>query len=128
MTKKRERENRKGDAGKSTRFRKGQSGNPSGRPKSSFALERTLRERCIEVDPRDRHGRTHYEVIVAKMITVAKKGSVRAFEELNNRLFGKAPQSIALSGNVGLTTREERVAHILDKIDALKGVEQSPQS
>ena len=62
------------------------------------------------------------------MITVAKKGSVRAFEELNNRLFGKAPQSIAVSGNLGITTREERVANILDKIDALKGADPSPRS
>ena len=56
--------------GAATRWRKGQSGNAGGRPKSRL-LSEALRSRLAEVKPDDPTGRTYAEVVAENLIEIA---------------------------------------------------------
>lgn len=77
-------------------FKKGQSGNPAGRPKSAL-LSDALRRRLAEVDDKDVEGRTHAEVIADQLIAKAKEGDVAAIREIADRVEGKARQHVTLT-------------------------------
>jgi hypothetical protein len=78
------------------RFRKGQSGNPKGRPKSAL-LGDTFRRMLTEVCPYDEEGRAWVEVIAERVMTAAAAGDVKAAKEVADRTEGKARQPVALS-------------------------------
>lgn len=90
---------RKGNTvGKATRFRKGQSGNPSGRPRSAevskasrefLAEPVTLEELVSNKLPREWVGLSHAEVIVRTHGQSALAGSLSAAQELADRAEGK---------------------------------------
>ena len=85
--------------GAATRYRKGQSGNAGGRPKSRI-LSEALRNRLAEVKPDDPAGRTYAEVVAANLIELAcghGPGAVHAANEIADRIEGRAPQHIAIS-------------------------------
>jgi hypothetical protein len=70
-------------------FKKGQSGNPKGRPKLpdlSAAIAKVLSE--------EKDGLTALDAILAALRAKAAKGDVRAAQELLDRGFGKAKQTI----------------------------------
>jgi 3-hydroxyisobutyrate dehydrogenase-like beta-hydroxyacid dehydrogenase len=70
-------------------FKKGQSGNPKGRPKLpdlSEAIARVLSE--------EKDGLTALDAILAALRAKAAKGDVRAAQELLDRGFGKSKQFI----------------------------------
>jgi Family of unknown function (DUF5681) len=72
------------DIGRATRWRKGQSGNAGGRPKSRL-LSEALRTRLAEVKPDDPAGRTFAEVVAANLIEIAcaeGPGAVHAASEI----------------------------------------------
>jgi hypothetical protein len=78
-----------------TQFKKGQSGNPNGRPKLpdlSQAIAKVLAE--------EKDGMTALDAILAALRAKAAKGDVRAAQELLDRGFGKSKQSIDHSGKV----------------------------
>jgi len=102
------------------RFVKGESGNPAGRPKGVFNFTPELRSQLNEVDPNDRFGRTYGQVIVAKAIQMAKKGHIRAINEIADRLEGKPAQNVTLDARV--VTQEERAANILQNLTVLKSL------
>jgi hypothetical protein len=81
------------------KYQKGQSGNPKGRPRRAFSYAAELRGRLAEVDLRDKAQRTHGEMIVAKVVELAKKGSIRAMTEIVDRTEGKALQRMDLTTN-----------------------------
>jgi Family of unknown function (DUF5681) len=84
------------DIGRATRWRKGQSGNAGGRPKSRL-LSEALRSRLAEVKPDDPAGRTYAEVVAENLIEIACSegpGAVHAASEIADRLEGRSRQQV----------------------------------
>ena len=71
---------------KNTRFRKGQSGNPRGRPKGARGLKADLRAELSEKVKVTEHGRTRHltkqQVIVKTLAAKAIRGDTRAISKL----------------------------------------------
>jgi Family of unknown function (DUF5681) len=69
-----------------TRFKKGQSGNPKGRPKGSFNLSRlfikTLREKVIINENGKRKKVTKLEAALKQLVNKAASGDLRAINHL----------------------------------------------
>ena len=85
--------------GAATQYRKGQSGNPGGRPKSRI-LSEALRTQLAEVKPGDPAGRTYAEVVAANLIQIACSegpGAVHAANEIADRIEGRPRQSIEVA-------------------------------
>ena len=74
-------------------FKKGQSGNPKGRPKLPDISEAMAK---ILADEKD--GKTALDAILAALRSKAVKGDVRAAQELLDRAFGKSKQSLDVGG------------------------------
>jgi hypothetical protein len=81
------------DVGKSYQWKKGQSGNPSGRPKSK-TLSNAYRNKLEEVVPNDPEGRTWAELIAEAQVRDAVRGNVQAAREIADRTEGRAHQAI----------------------------------
>jgi hypothetical protein len=71
-------------------FKKGQSGNPKGRPKKIPELDKLL----ADVLGEEKNGLTAAEAILKALLMKATKGDVRAAEVLLDRAYGKSKQSI----------------------------------
>ena len=85
--------------GQRTRWRKGQSGNAGGRPKTRL-LSEAFRARLAEVVPGDRRGRTYAELIAENVVEIALgegSAAIAAANEIANRIEGRATQSIQVS-------------------------------
>jgi len=85
--------------GMGTRFPKGKSGNPGGRPKSRV-LSEALRTRLAELKPDDPAGRTYAEIVADNLIEIAcseRPGAVHAASEIADRLEGRSRQSIEIA-------------------------------
>lgn len=98
-----------------TRFKKGQSGNPKGRPRSAVISD-TLRARLAEAPPgeQDADVRTYADAIARALIDKALTGDVAAIKEVGDRTEGKARQAVVLT----YTEREKlelAVRHIMDE-------------
>lgn len=74
---------------KHTRFKKGQSGNPKGRPKLP-----DLREAIAKILADEKDGHTALEATLMALRAKAVKGDIRAAEVLLDRGYGKAQQAI----------------------------------
>jgi alkylation response protein AidB-like acyl-CoA dehydrogenase len=70
-----------------SRFKKGQSGNPKGRPKLP-----DIREALAKVLAEEKDGVTALEMTLRALRMKATRGDVRAAEALLDRAFGKAIQ------------------------------------
>lgn len=71
-------------------FKKGQSGNPNGRPRKIPELDKLL----ADVLGEEKDGQTAAEAILKALRLKAAKGDVRAAEVLLDRAYGKAKQFI----------------------------------
>lgn len=80
------------------KFKKGQTGNPNGRPRKIPELDKLL----AEVMGEEKDGITAAEIILKAIRAKAAKGDVRAAEVLLDRAYGKPKQSI----DTNLTTNE----------------------
>ena len=69
-------------------FKKGQSGNPNGRPKKIPELDKLL----ADVLGEEKNGIIAAEAILKALLVKATKGDVRAAEVLLDRAYGKARQ------------------------------------
>jgi hypothetical protein len=76
-----------------TRWKKGTSGNPRGRPKKQDCLTQLLREEMQRICPADREKRTWKELIVRATLQLAMKGNPTALKEVWERLDGKVLQT-----------------------------------
>jgi len=85
--------------GESTRFKKGETGNPNGRPKKLPELDKLL----ADVLGKETEGITHAEIILNKLMQLAKGGDIRASEILLDRAYGKAKQNMAIDLNAQVT-------------------------
>jgi hypothetical protein len=79
--------------GKSHRWKKGQSGNLAGRPKSK-TLSDAYRSKLEEAVPNDPEGRTWAELIAEAQVRDAVRGNVQAAKEIADRTEGRARQAI----------------------------------
>jgi len=70
-------------------FKKGQSGNPGGRPKTKEFVE-AIRTKIKEADG----DRTKLETIAAKLVEKAVEGDLAAIKEVADRLDGKPVQAL----------------------------------
>ena len=87
------------DIGRATRWRKGQSGNAGGRPKSRL-LSEALRTRLAEVKPDDPAGRTFAEIVAENLVEIACSegpGAVHAASEIADRLEGRSRQQVEIA-------------------------------
>jgi len=81
------------DVGKSHQWKKGQSGNPAGRPKSK-TLSNAYKNKLEEAVPNDPEGRTWAELIAEAQVRDAVRGNVQAAREIADRTEGKPRQAI----------------------------------
>jgi Cdc6-like AAA superfamily ATPase len=71
------------------KFKKGQSGNPKGRPKLP-----KLKDAIALILAEEKDGKTALDAILAALRAKAAKGDVRAAQELLDRAYGKAQQKV----------------------------------
>jgi len=95
-------------------FVKGQSGNPSGRPKSALVSE-AYRAKLASGDP------TVAERLADMMARRALKGDVAAAKELTDRAEGKARQAVELSNPDGSLASAIGIESAV-KLLALRGI------
>ena len=74
-------------------WKKGQSGNPNGRPKSGFALNEYITD-LANVELEDK--KTMLEAVVGKVYEEALDGNMSAINFLADRVLGKPSQSIGI--------------------------------
>ncbi len=91
-------------------FKKGQSGNPAGRPKA-LTLSEAYRRELAKIDETDPQGRSFAEVLAEQTIIKAKTGDVAALKELADRTEGKARQTIMLT-----TDRREQIEQAVTRM------------
>ena len=77
-------------------FKKGQSGNPNGRPKKLPELDKLL----ADVLGEEKDGVTAAEAILRVLRAKAAKGDLRAAEILLDRGYGKPKQAVDMSATV----------------------------
>ena len=70
-------------------FKKGQSGNPGGRPKEVAEVRKLAQE----------HGRAAIERLVELMASENERTAVAACEAILNRGYGRPPQSLTVAGD-----------------------------
>lgn len=80
---------------KKHRFKKGQSGNPKGRPKLP-----DLKEALQNILGETKDGKTALDAIFMALRAKAAKGDVRAAELLMDRAYGKSKQTIDMNASV----------------------------
>jgi Family of unknown function (DUF5681) len=88
-------------------FRKGQTGNPKGRPKNKTSLTALLREEIHKTCPEDRQNRSYEELIVLATMRLAMKGNATALALVWERMDGKLPLAVreTASGPIHLNVR-----------------------
>jgi hypothetical protein len=96
------------DAGKPYQWKKGQSGNLSGRPKSK-TLSDAYRNKLEEPVPNDPEKRTWAELIAEAQVRDAVRGNVQAAREIADRTEGRARQAIEFE-DATLTKAFERMS------------------
>jgi len=104
-----------------TLWKKGQSGNPAGRPKKIFNCINEVDAQLAQVDPNDKGKRTHGQIIACKFVELMKQGSIRAINEYLDRKLGKPPQAIGIA-DLRAGTRDDAIAGILESMKILQGM------
>jgi hypothetical protein len=106
-----------------TLWRKGQSGNPKGRPKKIFNFLNEVDAQMIEVAPNDERKRTKGQIVAGKMVELMMQGSIRAINEYLDRKLGKPPQAVAIA-DLRTENRDETIANILESLKAMRETSQ----
>ncbi len=93
-----------------TRWKKGTSGNPQGRPKKDRSLTSLLKTEIEKICPADKEGRTWGELVVRATLQLSLKGHAAALREVWERVDGKIMQM----GKLEVASSETR--HITVKV------------
>ncbi len=88
------------NTGKATQWKKGQSGNPKGRPKNGLCLTSIAKAKLGEKAPDDPDGRTWAQLIVDQWLAQTLSNP-SYFKELLERIEGKVPQALEHTGAEG---------------------------
>lgn len=80
-----------------TTWKKGQSGNPKGRKPKSRAVSEEIRRLLQQRAPSTK--RSNLEVIVSKLMALAREGDKEAIKYICDRLEGKPAQAVLLTGD-----------------------------
>jgi hypothetical protein len=81
-----------------TRFKKGQSGNPNGRPVGSVSIVEGIKRKLMEIEPENK--KTYYELFLSKLFRKAiKDGDVTLIRDMINRVDGMPKQSSDITSN-----------------------------
>jgi len=110
---------------KKNRFKKGQSGNPKGRPKGVLN-RKTIIRKFLEAEEevknpinKEKEKLSQAEIMTLSMIKQARGGNVRAFELLFDSAFGKIPDVIHNEKKINLSDKEikKRIKNLRKKIN-----------
>ena len=88
---------------KHTQFKKGQSGNPAGRPPQIPELNLLLGKVLAD----EKNGMTAAEAILRALLLKAIKGDVRSAEVIFERGWGKVTQQMKVTGVMGIKEMSE---------------------
>ena len=105
---------RGGKISPATEFKKGQTGNPKGRPKKLPELDKLI----AEVLGEEKDGITAAEAILKKLRHMASTGNLRAAEILLDRGYGKPKQHLEHTGANGGPIQTTVIKFIDDSTDA----------
>ena len=108
-----------------TRWKKGTSGNPRGRPKKQDSLTKMLREEFGKICPADRQGRTWQELFILATMQLGMKGKTMAFNAIWERLEGKvsiAEKAQADARLCGRQTKRKLSRETINEIRAIYGL------
>jgi len=87
-------------------FKKGQSGNPNGRPKKEFTLSNLLREeldKVVEVSQKGKKVKmTNIQLVINRLFAGVRMGEKWAIEMIWDRIEGKAQQTIESTGTLAI--------------------------
>ncbi len=78
-------------------WRKGQSGNPNGRPRKNKAMSEELHRLLQRQSPGKKE--TNLQVITAKLMALAEAGRLDAIKYICDRLEGRPAQAVQLTGD-----------------------------
>ena len=96
-----------------TRFKKGRSGNPSGRPKDTpnvaTALKRALEERVVVTEQGQRRSLSKMEVMVKQLVNKAAGGDLRAFAQVQALIERDQMGGLASEGAEVLHEEDQKV-------------------
>lgn len=84
----------------STSFKKGQSGNPKGRPPKGWSWAEILEDVGEEIEPKS--GKQFKELVSRKLWKECAKGNISAIRELFNRMEGMPKQQTEIQGAVNV--------------------------
>lgn len=100
-----------------TPFKKGESGNPNGRPRKLPELDKLLAE-VLGEDPSDPDAKSEAKEVLKRLIKSAKEGNVQAQIAVLDRAYGKPKQQTELTGANGANLFSVTPASA-ERIDAL---------
>ena len=81
-----------------TKWKKGQSGNPNGRPKGSVSIVEGIKKKLLEIEPVNK--KTYLELFLSKLFLKAiKEGNEQLMKDIINRVDGMPKQSTDLTTN-----------------------------
>ena len=90
-------------------FKKGQSGNPNGRPKGSVSIVAAIKKKLLEIEPANK--KTYLELFISRLFLKAiKEGNEKLMIDIIDRVDGKALQRIE--------NKEIDVSSELDKLES----------
>lgn len=99
-----------------TKFKKGESGNPNGRPKGRKNFKTLFLESIDKLSKDANIDPDSIEVgIVLKGISEARKGNFAFYKDILDRLYGKAPQTLDLNTKIKQELSDEQ-KEILKKL------------
>lgn len=81
-----------------TKFKKGQSGNPNGRPKSAL---RDIKEVLKDLLSQEKNGTQLIDGLMSVVVNKALKGDLKAVDMLLSYSYGKATQRTEITGAEG---------------------------
>lgn len=80
-----------------TKWKKGESGNPNGRPVGSISIVEGIKHKLMEIEPENK--KTYYELFLSKLFRKAiKDGDVTLIRDMINRVDGMPKQTNELQG------------------------------
>ena len=106
-------------------WKPGQSGNPGGRPRTRPHTDELAK--LLEGEAPNSDGKSWAFVIAEALLKRARKGDVRAFAVLANRMEGRPHQSIAVDVNANMSL-SERIAAARKRVNEITGPAADQQS